>query len=659
MASSLRYNAAMDEDRRVGWGNGLAPEAGGGKTRPILFISLLLLCTVVAFFARGYSFGKADQNLYLPFVYHWMDPSLFKGDSLLTLGYARESVVWWLLALVGRALPVPWLALALYLAASFTILALVFKVANGWWKSAAAGWIAVLLWMPSYTTPGVTCLTFDNYLTTRCLGAAFAIWALYEHFRHRDLRCSWAVFLGGLVHIITILPMAGAIGFAHIVNRRWRSFSILAAGVAGSGLLLFAVSKAVGVHHVLFFRYSGNQLAVASHMASELFPQRWTSSEWTGIALTFFSILLLLRWGWGAGEVPGVRREVWSMTAALSMSEVLGIAGSLAGLSLFVQLCLPRGLALVQLLTILLLAGPIARSVERGGGWSALGFSGLFLWVSGEPFLQIMACLVAVGTLRTDALAQGCAKLKGQRRNILALSMIVLAGVAAWQFAWYWWGWTLDAWLPSWAAVAASLLPAAALALLPLRKGRRMHRLLPLFLCIGWCASLLIAPPEPVVGYLRHWKSIRRLYGPSIATKVVHSAAEARRLDEERAMAALVREKVPKEATVIIPPDWMRFRIQAFRMPFVTYKDGVPSEFDAAYSARWYQRIQEIRGVRVEGESWRRDASLPLSREELLALAQRYRDIRLDFVVTRRAYDLPLLGRSGPYALYELREAVP
>jgi len=82
-----------------------------------------------------------DQNLYLPFLLKWNDPSLFPADLLLTQGFARESAVWALLAVLGRVVSLEAVFLGAYLAASYATLFFVHRLARAWWDDGAAAFV--------------------------------------------------------------------------------------------------------------------------------------------------------------------------------------------------------------------------------------------------------------------------------------------------------------------------------------------------------------------------------------------------------------------------------------------------------------------------------------------------------------------------------------
>lgn len=622
----------------------------------MLFHGTLGLYTLVAFLARGYEFGKEDQNLYLPFVLHWLDPSLFPNDYLLTLGYARESISWVAITGLAKFFPLEAIFFSLTTVLNYAVLLLTFRIARRLWASEEAGWIAAFLWIPAYSIPGVTCLSFDEYFTTRMIGAVFGLLALDGFLRPSQRTCVVSLFLGGLFHVVSILPVAVGVAVAHAWARRFRSGAWALAAAAGPAVVLWAVSTWSGARHDLLFRYSGSWLDVSRRTATEIFPQNWSVHTWLSIALVwaFFGLLVSTRIFRDSGE--GNRRNILGVAAGVAGAEILGIAGGLSLIVLLVQLCLPRGLLYLVFLSAVLFAGAVIPMAKRGRLGALLAMWAVLLWMTGTPAAQVIACLLVVGHERASDLRRWLReRFLPDKIRVLAALTGLLALILFIQGAAFWANVDPWTWLPSWSPLAAAL--AGALTVLEgLRRLVGGNRWAPALLPLGFCAMLLLSPTRPVVALLMKSREVRGWYGGRIASHVVALAAESRKREIEVRAAEWTRREVPPEATVLVPPDWMRFRVESLRSSFVTYKDGVPSEFDSGYAAEWYARITAIRGLRWERGGWSRETSLPLSRTELLDLARKYRPIRLGYVWSEHPYDLPAKGRAGTFTLYALTD---
>jgi hypothetical protein len=119
----------------------------------------------------------------------------------------------------------------------------------------------------------------------------------------------------------------------------------------------------------------------------------------------------------------------------------------------------------------------------------------------------------------------------------------------------------------------------------------------------------------------------------------------------------LVKSLVPMDGTVIVPPDWMDFRLRTLRSPFVTYKDRAPALYDEAYAREWMRRIEAVRGF--ENDAWKPDPGLRLTAKEVVAIRRNFERAQVRHIVTMRKYNFRVLGRAGRYALYEIPEEPP
>ncbi|MEW5765324.1 MAG: DUF6798 domain-containing protein [Acidobacteriota bacterium] len=642
--------------------------AGGGAERvegkrgtpflrgvPWLRHAGLAACTLLAVAARGYGYGVEDQNLYLPFLLKWNDPSLFPADLLLTQGFARESVVWVLLSALGRLASLEAVFLGTYLAASYATLFFVHRLARAWWDDGAAAWIAVFLWIPAYTVPGVANTTFDAYLTTRILGGVFALAALEAFFRRRNGASALWVLGGGLVHLVTAVPVAAGLVLAHGVRGRWRPAAQVTGALGAAGGLLWAFGAGAGRPHALLGLYSGEWLEVVRQVDAELFPLLWPAVEWRRLIflLACFGGLAAVRF-LGGRATPAEREGLLVASGAL-LAAAAGVAGSAAGVALLVQFSLLRGTWLLILLLALTLSGSLAELLRTGRVWGiGLGAFAAAGWATGAAALQACstACAAAVPWLLRAG--DGWRWVRGDRsrllRGLLALLLLVLL-------------WHLVDFLPivhprnlfadgrPWlqAGILAAVAAGAAL-LLPSLRGGRAARVLPAALGLFF----LLVPPRPVAMALHDRPWFGRMYGTRVAHARVKGARAEKDREALRAMGDLVRRHVPEGASVAVPCDWMTFRLDSLRSPFVTYKDGAPAEFDAAYCAEWLRRVRLVRAFEEGERRWTRTPDQRLPEAVWRDLARGHASVRLEYLVSRHDYELPVVGAAGGMTLYRL-----
>ena len=629
-----------------------SPKSLGVAGKPFFLYPFLGFCTLLSILARGYYYGASDQNLYFPFVLHWNDPSLFPHDALLALSYARESITWRCIAWASRYLNLPALILMIYILVSFLLLLVVYKTALAWWRDPKAAWIAVFLWMPTYLVPGVANNTFDSYFTTRILGTLFGVLAIYFFLGNKRLRTTAALFLGMLFHIISLLPVGFGIGLWALLKRRWRFAAGLVAALTTASGLLFRLSFGAGFHHQMLAVYGGSWRHVVRQVDSGLFPAGWQVNSWIGLGiyiLLFYGIYLARRFTTG---VTLQERKLLVLNSGIVLLSGAGLIGSLLHVAIIVQLCLFRGYLFLMYTLALLLAGVAAKLLERQSPAAKLG--GLWIaasWASGDWTLQllilpVLLLLLNVAPLKAAALWTA----KTRRRAFITLMAFVVACLG-WQALWYY-SVSLRLWYPDEGAFAKAAFITLLVFTLWRAKPALWRRFHTALLPAAFALILLLSPSGMMIRLFHNSRALRVIFGPAAAPRFAQCEAREKETEGRRRVAELVRRRVPRDAVVIVPPNWMDFRLLSLRSPFVTFKDSAPAEFNADYADEWTSRINAIHGYEPGRKS--RDARLNLSRAELLSLAARYRSINLDFVVTTVRYDLPELGRAGRYRLYRI-----
>jgi hypothetical protein len=159
-----------------------------------------------------------------------------------------------------------------------------------------------------------------------------------------------------------------------------------------------------------------------------------------------------------------------------------------------------------------------------------------------------------------------------------------------------------------------------------------------------------------MINVIRNSKTLRHLYASSLGQEILQQEREASRALDVAAISAMVKNHVPVDASVIVPPQMTGFRILALRSPFVLYKDRGPAEFDEAFATDWYDRMNAIHAIIRKGNEtqWRIDNSLPLEPSEVLMLHKKYAYIKLDYLLTTKKYCFPIMGTSCQYVLYRI-----
>ncbi len=628
----------------------------------------LAVCAGLAVLARGYGFGIVDQWLYLPFIYHWNHPALFAHDYLLQLSFAREGATWTLLALLARLIPIRALFLVLYLLISYGVLYWVYKLAEGWWKSTGAAWTAVLLWIPAYTVPGVANTTFDAYLSTRIVGTFFGLAALYWYLKRKNAASGAALFCGGLFHIISILPLAAGLGFCSLVSKRWKALSTTVSFFAAAVMGDLAIGLYFGLHQNLFQRYDPFWFRIVSSIDREAIPLHWPVQAWVQLGFYLAAGAGFLLWRRKRGALEAWTRDSALVGGGITLLAALALLGTAFKWTFAVQICAFRGVLFIMCLLAAAVAGPISKAVEKNGWWgAALAGWAAGCWMMGTWKVQWLAAAALLAAAAVAGLQQGeglhgFSLLRGvyrrYRRVLAVLLVAVFVLMAADLFVFYKTDISLPRFLPGRQELLLPLLMAAgsaAVSLLAVKKLR--SRLAAAAMAAAFGAMVFLEPSAWLLGRLVAVPAFRSAYMRARPAAVLNSELRRR---NERKMADLMREirqKVPKDATVIVPPEWGDFRLMAFRSSFLTFKDGAPVLYYRPYAMEWYRRARAVGALSREGGSGRivLRPGLNLDVNQIRSLAVRYKRIHLDYLFTKRDLPFPVIASGAHYRLYDIR----
>lgn len=619
-----------------------SPESPPHSSIP-LYVGLLVLCALT-FLIRGYSFGAEDQNLLLPYVYHWNNPACFPHDYLLDLTFAKGSIVWPAVAFLSRLWSIEALLLALYLGAMYATLVLTFKTALVLSGDRAAAWLAVILTIPAYPVPGAGIPTFDSYFTASTLGIAVASLALFLFLKGKNGGSCAAVAGGTAVHLLSILPIAAGIGFAHLRSRRWIWLAALTVSFVAPALLLVLLGAGRGPGHDLFSIYGGEWFAFLWRKLPDSFPQAWSGTTWLQVgcyvaAWSVSSWQLAKEGGNGPGE--RLNRVMWGALILL----VLGFAGAYLRWALLVQLSLFRAnLWIIYALTLLTAWWLIdlMRSKSLLSRLLAVFLATSWLFGGAEIHAAVMVVLVAQ---RQASRAELATRRFWKAISLLAAGAILLVQASAF------FGRVGEHGLREQESLAGLLLAAGLFMVFAAAFSRCRRDLNTPSTFLALLVVLSMMPSESMINN-GLFAPVLSIVVPRVGIEAAEAVQRGRAEMWMEGMETLVRSRVPADATVIVSPRWMRFRIETMRSSFVTFKDRCGLLYSPTFAAEWIARMKAIHAYRAG--DWTMNDSLNLTRDELIRLADDYRDIGLDYIVTTRDYPMPMLGRSGPLKLYKI-----
>jgi hypothetical protein len=614
----------------------------------------LALLTLLTFAERGYSFGRVDHLFYLPFIQKWSDPALFPHDFVVGGGLARSSPTWTLLGAMARFVDIQVLCLLLYALVTFLCLYYIYRTALFLWGDAPSAWLAVILWTPVHRIPETG---FSGYLTARLIGTLIGL-ALLNYFLRKDLlKWAGALAAGVVLYLLMVVPLGGGIAAWAVWKRRWRDlFGLLAAAAMGS-LALFAFWWKTGYPMAGEVVYSGDWYDLLRHVMPELFPAAWNLDVW--LRLFLYAAGFFIVWTWALERRAS--REAGTVLYLGGALVVLGSAGAVVAafwpLTTLVQLSLHRGFLYVAGLFLTGLGGLVTRVVDPEGGagrrkpqpllWIA-GVSCLACWIANDVKMQVVGLVLLAALAWAPSLSTRMEGVVSRwnpgERAIACLGLLGLGLLVADR---------MDLSLVSLQRVC--LIVAAGLIALATRElWGAMSR--PFALHVGLATALLalavLSPADNALWWLVRFPELRAYYHWTAPDRTRAAVGHGVRESEFREVEELVRSEVPKDAVVIVRPDWDDFRWRTRRSAFVTWKDRSVTLRSRQLAQAWRDRIKEIRGF--EADSYTGNSQLALTPEEVVEISRRHAGEHVDYVVTSARYPFPLVGRRGRYFLYRI-----
>lgn len=595
-----------------------------GGNRPWFVYAFLIFCTFLAIIYNGYGFGEGDQIFYLPYIYHWNNPNLFPNDYFLTNSYARESITWTFIAFLSKLIDIRILFAVLYFILRYLSLLLSYKIAYMFYKKVNAAWLVVFLEILVYPVIGSGYSTFDDNFCTRIVGTVLGLSSFYYFLKAKPYLSAIMIFAGGLFHIISIIPFFTGLLSVTIMKKQWKNSLIYLFMFLSSGFIIYLFASYYGFHHKMFVFYSGLWYKVFKSSCPNLLPHIWSLSTWSQIILIIATFYCMYLWKQFRNITTEMDRIALIITSSILMLFIISLIGSFFHFALLIQLCLMRGyLLFFFILTICII--DLASNLLESNKWNLIlcGILILSCWITGNAIFQFLGVINSVFTIEFNNAANN--KLKKLKLSIyfslilfsailfyilfmkagilllnISLVIVVFSGFIILSFGFY-------------------------------RKIKTPNNIILIY--------LLCLPPLllPSLFLIPDWSRNKGFLGE----RTLYPPYEL--------MEKEVREVIPLDATIIIPPNWIKFRTNTLRSSFVTFMDNVPSEFNPEYTLEWIRRIQEINSIFSNNDS-------ECTEEKITILSNKYDNLNLDYIITSKQLNFPLISSVGNLYLYKINK---
>ena len=396
----------------------LPTRGANGRYAPLFVLLAALLLYVLRF---GYDYGASDQDEFLPYLLHRLDPELLAQDwFVLTQASSFGIRTYFVMLLQAIALVVPvWLViLILYMGAWLLIAGAVYERGYAVTRTrlaAGAAVVVALVLTPQWTLGGND-LVHSMLVPSMC-GWGLGLWGIVFFLRYRPGQAAFLLGAATWLQALVGLQLAGLLGlillWRLIANRGGGRHLLLFAGVYAMAalpvlgpLLLQQLSGATPVEDAPSMFYILAQFRVPHHYLFYSFPARSLVRFGALMVLGLTSLVLLHR-----------RQRVHYSTFLI---RTLGCIAGLCVLAFLfteirpvffvVQLQLFKTTVLAKLLFVILICGgvfawlpaPFARPLDRLmdlKGWGLAAVLGIWLLAIGSVFLGFEVLRAKAGPL--------------------------------------------------------------------------------------------------------------------------------------------------------------------------------------------------------------------------------------------------------------------
>ncbi len=535
--------------------------------------------SALALILGGYCFGREDHSTYLPMMWHFQNPSLFRGDLLIESARHLHTYFWRVMARLTMVFPTEPTFFVVHALTIVGSCIAAYGTSLTLFRSRAAAYLGlVLLLLPKglfgLVEAGINSqpvLTQTN--AALCL-LGFAIWAfLADRYVAAFALVGVAFNLQGMTACFVLVMFAAYLGYALARGAAARGDGrrVSLSALAG-GALAFALLAAPTLARVIAVESRTPPAAAEDvalwvkimrlRMAHHVFPLSWPWDVWARGALAlacFAAAFVRVRAADrpAEGEKPrGVHTKVAAFAGAVLALCVVGLVFSEWRPALKVmQFQLWRSTRFVMYLGLLYLAADCA-AAPRGwkGAGSACGLAGMLLFPRGFVLTAPVLLLYLASRAR-----RAC--------WILAALALIWAAVVLWRHP----AEIVSFALPCWILAVVLALCAAA------RPGSIHERATYRNVLLGFISLLAIARLSR--NYARHGEFT---LDPLPSQKAW------------REVQQWCRRHTPKETTFLVPIYWDSFRCFSRRPIVCDYKDAGPYMYDLAALKEWNRRMTDL-----------------------------------------------------------------
>src|SRR3989344_6791415 len=131
---------------------------------------IILLASIVAIASHGYQFAASDQEIFIPYILKWKDPSLFPSDLLFNQPSANASLFYPVFGFLSRFADLQAIFFLSYLIFNFLFFLAIYSLSYVILKNRKLSYLALLPFFLPKFIGGTATFTFDIFFGYRLIG---------------------------------------------------------------------------------------------------------------------------------------------------------------------------------------------------------------------------------------------------------------------------------------------------------------------------------------------------------------------------------------------------------------------------------------------------------------------------------------------------------
>jgi len=248
---------------------------------------IILISSIAAIVTHGYQFAVSDQEIFIPYILKWQDPSLFQKDLLFNQPSANASLFYPVFGFLARFADLQPIFFVSYLLFQFFFFLAIYRLAFVILKDRKLAYLALIPFFLSKFIGGTATFTFDIFFGYRSIGIVFMIFHLSYLLEKKFKKAAVFALLSAVFHPLSIIPIILLFPLIFIKERlkiRKRTI-LLILSILLMTILLFSQ----------FLPKDTTWLSIIKFRDDYLFSSTWSIRAWLAIALYCSLLLVLLK----------------------------------------------------------------------------------------------------------------------------------------------------------------------------------------------------------------------------------------------------------------------------------------------------------------------------------------------------------------------------